>query len=149
MIHIAGDHQAEPALQRIRAFLDRSGRRFREYGYNSGADPGAKLQDFIPLVAEAVRATDNNTGILICGTGAGVEIGANRYAGVRASLCGTPQAAEWARTYDDANVLCLASWALPDLHLEGILTTWYETSYDGDTSRREMFKAFDSWSGAR
>lgn len=145
MIHIAGDHHAEPALQRIRSYLDGTGVEYREYGYRAGDDPAAKLQDFIPEVATAVQNQHGSTGVLVCGSGAGVEIGANRFAGVRASLCSTPQAAEWARRYDDANVLCVASWALPDLDLEGILTTWYEVDYDGSVSRRAMFAAFDSW----
>ena len=93
MIHIAGDHHAEPALQRIRSYLDGTGVEYREYGYRAGDDPAAKLQDFIPEVATAVQNQHGSTGVLVCGSGAGVEIGANRFAGVRASLCSTPQAA--------------------------------------------------------
>lgn len=145
MIYIAGDHHAEPALTRIRTFLTTTGCEFQEFGYRSGADPSAKLQDFIPELAKAVQQEEGATGILVCGTGAGVEIGANRFYGIRASLCATPKSAEWARTYDDANVLCIASWALEEMDLETILESWFRTAYDGDTSRREMFRAFDSW----
>lgn len=145
MIYIAGDHHAEPALARVRAFLSAAGHHFIELGYRSGADPTARLQDFIPQLAEAVQREASATGILVCGTGVGVEIGANRFHGIRASLCATPQHVKWARTYDDANVLCLASWALEEIELEAILENWFHTEYDGDEARREMFRTFDSW----
>jgi len=146
-VYVAGDHHAEPALARIRSFLLSAGHDYREFGYQGGVDPTARLQDFIPKVAEAVRGEVGSSGILVCGTGVGVEIGANRFRGIRASLCATPKYAEWARTYDEANVLCLASWALENMELEAILRSWFHTQYDGDTARRELFRTFDSWAG--
>jgi ribose 5-phosphate isomerase B len=145
MIYVAGDHHAEPTLARIRAFLSAAGHDFREFGFQGGKVPTAKLQDFIPQLARAVQSQGGATGILVCGTGAGVEIGANRFHGIRASLCSSPKHAEWARTYDDANVLCLASWALEEMQLEEILNCWFRTEYDGDEARRNMFRTFDSW----
>ena len=147
MIYLAGDHHAEEALVRIRSYLRAARQDFKEFGYQSGAEPKAKLQEFIPQLAKAVRTDEGSSGILVCGTGVGVEIGANRFPGIRASLCSTPRSAEWARTYDDANVLCIASWALTDLKLDDILRSWLQTGYDGDKQRREMFRVFDSWSG--
>ena len=147
MIYVAGDRLAEPALAAVREYLAGRGKQYIEFGYRAGENPAARLQEFIPQVAAAVRKSDGDTGILVCGTGVGVEIGANRFAGIRASLCGSPQNAEWARVYDDANVLCIASWALSDIDLSSILDTWYASEYDGDTSRREMFRMFDEWIG--
>jgi ribose 5-phosphate isomerase B len=149
MIYIAGDHHAEPVLVRIRAFLMGAELQHQEFGYRSGANPAAKLQDFIPQVANAVRREEGATGILVCGTGAGVEIGANRFAGIRASLCGSPQAAKWARVYDDANILCIASWSDPQANIEDMLAAWFGATYDGNPDRRQMFKVFDSWTTAR
>ncbi|TDD54306.1 RpiB/LacA/LacB family sugar-phosphate isomerase [Saccharopolyspora elongata] len=146
MIVIAGDAHAGPALVRIREFLENAGSAFEEFGYRDGENPSAKLEEFIPQVARPVRDGEATSGVLVCGTGAGVEIGANRFPGVRASLCMTPRSAEWARVYDDANVLCLSSWALDEIDLEKILSSWYQASYDGDVARRAMFDAFDSWS---
>jgi len=144
-VYIAGDHFAEPALAVVRARLALAGIDYQEFGYCAGANPGAMLAEFIPEIANAVRADVGSTGILVCGTGVGVEVGANRFSRIRASLCSTPQAAEWARKFDDANVLCLASWLLPDLDIGGILSRWLTTPFDGDTSRPEMFVLFDSW----
>lgn len=145
MIYLAGDHHAEPALVRIRSFLRAAGQDFKEFGYQGGVDAKARLQDFIPQLADAVRREAGASGILVCGTGVGVEIGANRFRGIRASLCATPKYAEWARTYDEANVLCLASWGLEEMKLEEILQSWFQSQYDGNEARRELFRAFDTW----
>ena len=145
MIYLAGDHHAEPTLAMIRDYLRDHGLEYQEFGYRTGKDPEAGLQDFIPQVAEGVRSDSQNTGILVCGSGSGVEIGANRFTGIRAALCHNPQCAEWARVYDDANILCLASWAIGSLDLCRILDSWYSSEYDGSTRRRKMLQVFDLW----
>lgn len=144
-VFLAGDHHAEPMLIRIRSYMQKHGIPVAESGYRGGENPQAKLVDFIPQLTAAVKTNPDRCGILVCGTGAGVEIGANRFAGIRASLCLTPQAAEWARVYDDANVLCLAAWALDEIDLEAILNSWFDSEYDGNEARREMFRVFDEW----
>lgn len=145
MIYIAGDRFAEPALIAIRTYLADKDKQYVEFGYRAGQNPAASLQEFIPQVTEAIRKADGDTGILVCGTGAGVEIGANRFSGIRASLCSSTKNAEWARVYDAANVLCIASWMLNDIDLSAILDAWYGSEYDGDISRRKMLHAFDDW----
>lgn len=144
-VYIAGDHFAEPALAVIRARLGMDGLDYREFGYRAGENPETKLTKFIRQTVNAVRADSRGTGILVCGSGTSVEIGANRFAGIRASLCTTPQAAEWARKFDDANVLCLASWLLPDLDIGGILSRWFNTTFDVDMAWLETSAVFDSW----
>ncbi|MGI8647549.1 MAG: hypothetical protein DLM55_10515 [Acidimicrobiales bacterium] len=145
LIYIAGDRFAEPALVAIRTYLAERNKQYVEFGYLAGRNPGVSLQEFIPQVTEVVRKTDGDTGILVCGTGAGVEIGANRFPGIRASLCGSAKNAEWARVYDAANVLCIASWMLDDIDLSAILDAWYGSEYDGDINRRKMLHTFDEW----
>jgi ribose 5-phosphate isomerase B len=142
---LAGDHHAEPMLVRIRSYFKRHDIPFAEYGYRGGENPQAKLVDFIPQLTAAVKADPDASGILVCGTGTGVEIGANRFAGIRAALCASPQAAEWARVYDDANILCLAAWALDQIDLEAILEKWFASAYDGSVARRGMLNTFDRW----
>lgn len=101
------------------------------------------LQKLVPNFVKAFRENDALFGILSCGTGVGVEIGGNRFKGIRASLCHTPDQAKLARQYDDANVLCLAS--CDELDLEEMLRTWIETDYDGSPNRQEMLDIFDTW----
>lgn len=145
MIYLAGDKHGERAIAVVRGYLRSTGREFIDLGFNEGASPDIKLQDFIPVLAKRIKSEPNSTGILSCGTGAGVEIGANRFSGIRASLCSSAQAAEWARVYDKANILCLAAWALEDLDIPSILERWFTSEYDGSLSRLEMFEEFDRW----
>lgn len=148
MIYIAGDHHGEDLLKEVRSYLDKTNKIYKEYGFSSGKNPNARLEVFIPEVVNRVVASSKDSGILVCGTGAGVEIGANRFSGIRATLSYSAKSAEWARVYDKANVLCLAGWAIHDIDVNSILESWFESTYDGSVSRLEMFKTFDSWSGS-
>lgn len=145
MIYLGGDHHAHETIEDTKRYLLNTQREYVEFGYLGGENKDAKLQQFIPNVATAVRENVGSNGILICGTGAGVEIGANRFAGIRASLCYSARSAEWARIYDNANVLCIASWAKDEINLVEILDAWFSSEYDGSENRLQMFAAFDSW----
>lgn len=105
------------------------------------ADRKISLQEIIPAVAHKVQSGEADFGILACGTGVGVEIGANRFKGIRASLCRDAEQAKNARVYDNANLLCLGSWYKDDF--EAILTSWLENKFDGDPKRTQMLKDFD------
>ncbi len=65
--------------------------------------------DASDLVAEAIRAGEADAGVLVCGTGIGVSIRANRYRGIRAAVCCSPESARLARAHNHANVLCLGA----------------------------------------
>lgn len=142
MIYVAGDHYAVELVGQITAWLEKNGKEFENLGSKSGDDK-LSLQEMIPRVVEKVKENEHNFGILVCGTGVGVEVGANRFKGIRASLANTAQIAEWARNKDNANVLCLSSWAEPKVG--EVLEAWFNTEYDGDQNRLEMLKEFDSW----
>jgi ribose 5-phosphate isomerase B len=74
---------------------------------NSVFDGNDNFPDFVKTVCEKVLADENSFGILICGTGIGVSIGANHYRGIRAGLCHSVEYAKLSRQHNDANVLCL------------------------------------------
>ncbi len=110
-------------------------------------DQMVTLQELVPRLVEAVRTDPDSTGVLICGTGVGVEIGANRFLGIRASLCSNPELAGWARQYDKANVLCLSGWQTSTDTVSSIMEAWLSTEFDGDEARTQMLSVFDSWAG--
>ena len=145
MIYLAGDHHASNILNAIRAYLSSCSIPYTEFGYLNGENPKAKLVDFIPKVAKCIQDDPDSLGILTCGTGAGVEIGANRFRGVRASLCASPQMAEWSRVYDNSNTLCLPAWALDEEAATEILAAWLDADFDGSERRLEMLATFDKW----
>ncbi len=142
MIYIAGDHYAVELAAKVKAHLHKRGIAYKDLGAQNAAKK-VTLQQIIPAVTEKVLADAGSSGILICGTGVGVEVGANKFTGIRASLCRDGKQAEFARVYDNANVLALGSW-LTDEPGE-ILDAWLAHHFDGDAGRTQMLKDFDSW----
>ena len=86
---------------------------------------------FAAQVAEAVATGKADRGILICSTGIGMSIIANRYRGVRASLCTSTYMAKMTRAHNDSNLLCLGGKITGVLEAIDILDTWLGTSYEG------------------
>ena len=87
--------------------------------------------------------TKNIQGILLCGSGIGVSIVANRFKGIRAALCRTPEDAEMSRKHNDANVLCLGARFNSDEEIKSILTAWFENSFEGGRHADRLNKFSD------
>ena len=144
-IVLAGDDKAWDSINKVIEYLQNNNIEPENLGVQN-SDDSIKLTEFIPKVCKAVATEQSTLGILLCGTGAGVEIGANRFKGIRASLCVKPIQAQWAREKDDANVLCLSSWDLNESNnLEAIIDAWLNATYDGNAGRKVMLDTFDSW----
>ncbi len=140
-IVIAGDHYAVDLVNKLVALLQARNIEVTNLGTKS-ADVRISLQEIIPAITHKVQSNEADFGILACGTGVGVEIGANRLKGIRASLCRDAEQAKNARVYDNANVLCLGSWYKDDF--EQILTAWVDNEFDGNEKRTQMLKDFDT-----
>ena len=142
MILVAGDHLALDLAGLVGSWLKEKEFEFKNVGASSQKEV-LPLVEMVPKVARPIQSNEATSGILICGTGAGVEIGANRFKGIRASLCIEARQAEWARIYDNANVLCLSAWITdrPD----SILDAWFGNDFDGDPDRAQMIKGFDEF----
>jgi ribose 5-phosphate isomerase B len=97
------------------------------------AGPGAvDYPDFAAKVCQAVLEHKADRGVLMCGTGIGVGIAANRYKGIRAATCATPQMARMSRSHNNANVICLGRRILSlDTCLE-LIDIWLNTPFSGD-----------------
>ena len=139
-IAIAGDHYTVGLIEKLTAILQGRGFEIHNLGTKS-AETKISLQEIIPAVAREIQSGEADLGILICGTGVGVEIGANRFKGIRASLCRDVKQAKNARIYDNTNVLCLGSWYKDDF--EDILTAWLDSDFDGNEKRAQMLRDFD------
>lgn len=144
MIYIAADQFAFKVLGYVKDYLESHAMPYQNMGIESEKD-NVKLEDMIPPLIGAIRKNEKNSGILICGTGIGVGIGANRFSGIRACFATSPQIAEWAKTYDKSNVICLVGWDDDKDKVHAILDSWFTTEYDGDEGRLKMFEEFDSW----
>jgi len=96
--------------------------------------------DFAFAAAEAVAAGEADRGILICGSGIGMSMAANKVRGVRAALCLTPESARLTRAHNDANVLTLAGWQSGADDVLEIVDNFMQTDFEGGRHARRVDK---------
>ncbi|MBX3443391.1 MAG: ribose 5-phosphate isomerase B [Planctomyces sp.] len=96
--------------------------------------------DFAAKVAGAVARGEVDRGILICGTGMGMAITANKFRGVRAVTCHDDVTAEMSRRHNDANIMCLSADMLGDRLLGRIVDLWMRTEFEGGRHQRRIEK---------
>lgn len=109
---------------------------------NVGTDDEKSVDypDFGEKVSEMVSGGDVERGILICGTGIGMSIVANKFPGVRASLCYDPYAAEMSRLHNDANILILPGRIIDGGRANEIVKVWFTTPFEGGRHQRRIDK---------
>jgi ribose 5-phosphate isomerase B len=127
-IVIGSDHAAFEMKELVKKFLQSKNIEFIDVGTYSLER--SDYPDYASAVAKKVLA-DNLTGILLCGSGIGVSIVANRYKGIRAALCRSPYDAEMARKHNDANVLCLGARTNTEEEIKAIIEAWFANSFEG------------------
>jgi ribose 5-phosphate isomerase B len=96
--------------------------------------------DFAKKVCEAVLADDASQGILICGSGIGMSMTANRFRGIRAALCHDAYTAEMARKHNDANVLCFGERIVGKGVAESIIDAWLHNTFEGGRHTGRVLK---------
>ncbi len=97
--------------------------------------------DFAAKVCKAIQANEAERGVLLCGTGMGIGMAANRFPGIRAAVCVTPQMAELARSHNDANVLCLGRRVLSIEECLRLIDIWLDTPFsEGERHKRRIAK---------
>jgi ribose 5-phosphate isomerase B len=130
--------------EKIIASSDHAGIALRSVAVRAAVEAGFEVQDVGPAageraeypaqarkVGEAVAAGRARFGILVCGTGIGMSISANKVRGVRAAMCTTEYEARMARAHNDANVLCLGERVLGPGVCEGIVRVFLATAFEG------------------
>ena len=124
---IGSDHAGYPLKEEIKGVLSQLGTDFEDFGTHS-SDP-ADYPVIALRTAGAVSKGEKEIGILICGSGIGMSIAANKVRGIRAALCTTAHMAHLARAHNDANVLALGAGEIgPDL-ARSIVDTWLDTEF--------------------
>ncbi|MDT7543307.1 MAG: ribose 5-phosphate isomerase [Acidobacteriota bacterium] len=107
-IAIGADHGGHPLNERVIAELRAAGHEIEDFGTHDGTQPD-DYPDYSRQVGEAVRDGRAEIGIVVCGSGVGASVAANKLKGVRAALCGDTYSAHQSREHDDCNVLCLGA----------------------------------------
>jgi ribose 5-phosphate isomerase B len=137
-IAIGSDHRGFEVKQRLLALLRAMNHEVEDAGTDGKAS--ADYPDFAFRVAQAVGSGRAERGVLICGTGIGMCIAANKVAGVRAAPCHDSITAEMSRRHNDANVMCLSADLLGEELIERMLRLWLETPFDGGRHARRVSK---------
>jgi ribose 5-phosphate isomerase B len=128
-IIIGSDHVGYPLKQAVLEYLEAEGIEVEDAGADN-AEESVHYPDYAREVSLAVSGGAFEYGILICGTGLGMSMAANKYAGVRAALCENTFSAYYSRAHNNANVLCMGSRVVTPAKAEWILKTWLETPFD-------------------
>ncbi|NQT63923.1 MAG: ribose 5-phosphate isomerase B [Candidatus Marinimicrobia bacterium] len=135
---IGCDHAAFDAKTEIIQLLKSLGHDIIDDGTHSLES--VDYPDYAASVSQKVQSGDAERGILICGTGLGMSMAANRYKGIRAALCFTEELAELSRLHNDANVLCLGARTQSVESMKSILSLWLTTEWEGDRHARRLNK---------
>ncbi len=137
-IPIASDHAGYEMKQRLIGVLRDMGYEPQDLGATSPT--ASDYPDFAHPLAQAVSHGEAKRGVLLCGSGIGMDIVANRYPHVRAGLAWTPEIAELSRKHNDTNVLVLPSRFMSEADAERSLRTWLETEFEGGRHGRRVEK---------
>ena len=137
-IAIGCDHGGVELKEEIKKYLFEAGYETKDFGTNS--NESCDYPDYAILVAEAVASKEFDFGILICGTGIGIGIAANKIPGIRAALCSDTFSAHATREHNDANILTIGQRVVgPGLALD-IVKTFLNTKFEGGRHQNRIDK---------
>ncbi len=128
-LYIACDHAGYDRKEELISFLNELHSEVIDLGTHSGES--VHYPQFASKLALEVQKDKSSKGILICGSGIGVSMVANRYKKVRAARCLTVEDAEMSRLHNNSNVLCLAARMTSFEETKGIISKWLDTSFEG------------------
>jgi len=137
-IAIGSDHAGYQYKNEIVSLLESKGLQVKDMGvYN---EESADYPDFAHPVAHAVEKREVSSGILICGSGNGVAITANKHQGIRAALCWKPEIARLARQHNNANILCIPARFVTIEEARNMVDTFLETEFEGGRHQTRVNK---------
>lgn len=138
-IAIGADHGGYPLNERIIKELLAAGHELNDFGTHVGSRPD-DYPDYALKVGHEVQAGKADIGILVCGSGVGAAVAANKLTGIRAALCGDTYSARQSREHDDCNVLCLGARVIGvELALE-IVRAFVAARFTGEERHRRRLK---------
>jgi ribose 5-phosphate isomerase B len=138
-IAIGADHAGFPLNERVIAELRAAGHELIDFGTHDGSQPD-DYPDYAKQIGEAIQQGDAEIGILICGSGVGAAVAANKLRGIRAALCSDTYSARQSREHDDCNVLCLGARVVGvELALE-LVRTFVAARFSGEERHRRRLR---------
>jgi ribose 5-phosphate isomerase B len=138
IVALGSDHRGIDLKSKITDFLKANGQTVLDLGTDGSAS--VDYPDFASLVAQSILSGKTERGILICGSGIGMCIAANKYKGIRAAICCKPELAVRARLHNDANILCLGADFVTVPEALEIIKSFLETGFEGGRHQRRLDK---------
>jgi ribose 5-phosphate isomerase B len=135
---IASDHAGINIKGFVKELFEKNGDEVIDLGPYS--KDRVDYPDFAQKVCQEVIKNQNTKGILICGTGIGMSMSANKFDGIRAALCHNEYSAKMAREHNDANVLCLGERVCGEGMIEAIIKAWQNSSFEGGRHENRVKK---------
>lgn len=139
---IASDHAGLQLKQELVEAL--KARKDQVHDHGTFSNESVDYPDFAALVCQAVGSGQAELGVLVCGTGIGMSIAANKHAGIRAAVCTNEFEARMTRAHNDANVLCLGQRVVGGGVGRAILEVFLETKFEGGRHQRRVQKISDA-----
>ncbi len=128
-IIISNDHAGVKLKNKVKDYLESKGYNLKDFGNNDGES--VDYPDIIHPLAKEISENNENKGIIMCGTGNGVSMVANKYEGVRAGLCWSKEIAELIRKHNNANILSLPARFISIKDALEIVKVFLETDFEG------------------
>lgn len=137
-VAVGSDHRGFESKEQIKKIVEQLGHTVVDVGTDSN-DP-VDYPDLAYAAAMQVAAHQTDRAILVCGTGIGMSIAANKVPGVRAALCHDELTAQISRDHNDANVLCISGDLVGEVLLRKIVEVWLDTPFSGGRHKRRVNK---------
>lgn len=146
-IALASDHAGYKEKEKLKPILKDLGVDFDDLGTVS--EDSVDYPDYARKVAERVAKGEAEQGLLVCGSGTGMAIAANKVPGVRAAVAWNEESARLARQHNDANVLSIGARMMPEEEIPKILKAWFDAKFEGGrhAGRVEKIKALEKSCG--
>jgi ribose 5-phosphate isomerase B len=143
-VALASDHAGFAEKERLKPLLNELGLEVEDLGTVS--EESVDYPDYARKVAERVASGEAWRGVLVCGSGTGMAISANKVRGVRAAVAWSEEVARLARQHNDANVLAIGARTTPPDEIPKIVRAWFDTEFEGGrhTARVEKIKQLEA-----
>lgn len=136
MIYIGSDHRGYRTKEAIKKYMDEVKIEYIDCGTDS--EESTDYPEYAKKVSEYVQKNNENRGVLICGTGIGMCITANKFRGIRCALCYNTEAAKYTRMHNNSNILALCANDIATEENLEIFKTWIKTDFEGERHQRRL-----------
>lgn len=137
-VYIASDHAGYEAKMQVKSILENMGVSVMDLGTDNASD-SVDYPDFAALVANSIRSSDE-FGVLVCGSGIGISMAANRFAHIRCALGHNATIARLSREHNDANVLCFGARVVGAEIIKDMVEVFFTTEFSGGRHQRRVEK---------